>query len=126
MSKSYIAGNDVAAQFYYFTLNPKSANHDCSRQQILATSLLIFEKNKVGYFVRMVCWHMRIVCWQNIMPYLFLKFKIVVCCKGVVLFKRRELSLKAICEKVKFSNCECCNNLSVNEWEYILVIQKHI
>ena len=32
---------------------------------------------------------------------------------------RRELSLKVICEKVKFSICEFCNNFRDYEWTYI-------
>ena len=32
---------------------------------------------------------------------------------------RREISLKDICEKVIFSKCDFCNNLSDYEWTYI-------
>ena len=38
--------------------------------------------------------------------------------KGAVLL-RREISLKVICEKVKYSNYEFCNNFCDNEWAYI-------
>ena len=31
----------------------------------------------------------------------------------------REISLKVICEKVKFSNCDFCNNCRDLEWTYI-------
>ena len=42
--------------------------------------------------------------------------------EGAVLLWR-EISLKVICEKVKFLNCEFCNNLRLYEWTYILIIQ---
>ena len=38
--------------------------------------------------------------------------------KGGVLL-RREISLKVICEKVKFSNCDFCNNFRDYKWTYI-------
>ena len=38
--------------------------------------------------------------------------------KGVVLL-RCEISLKVICENVKFSNCDFCNNWRDYEWTYI-------
>ena len=35
---------------------------------------------------------------------------------------KREISLKVICEKVKFSNCDFCKYFRDNEWTYIYII----
>ena len=45
--------------------------------------------------------------------------------KGDVLLMP-EISLKVICEKVKFSNCDYCNTFSYYEWTYKQIIQKVI
>ena len=39
---------------------------------------------------------------------------------------RREISIKVICETVKFSNCDFCYDFHDYEWIYIYIIQQHI
>ena len=39
---------------------------------------------------------------------------------------RREFSLKVICEKVKFSSCDICNNFHGYEWTNIYFFFKNI
>ena len=39
---------------------------------------------------------------------------------------RREISLKVICEKSHFSNCDFCNTFFDYDWTNNLIIQKYI
>ena len=55
------------------------------------------------------------------MQWVFTVFKNT--CLGIPVHKgdvRREISLKVIGEKVKFSNSDFCNNVRNYEWSYII------